>query len=129
MKITVISSTLSCIIKCIRFFITVINKKIISGLIIVIFIGGCASPTAMLGPAYTLTSTGNIAQAGFSYGSNALITKYTGKTPIENLKEISSLKKRKVKNIKESALKSEDFYLLVKSKIEKTSKVLDLSNQ
>ena len=43
----------------------------------------------MLGPAYTLTSTGNIFQAGFSYGSNEMITMYTGKTPIENVKEIN----------------------------------------
>jgi|TARA_B100001063_G_scaffold151671_1_gene141543 hypothetical protein len=103
-----------------------INKKIIFGLIFVVLLGACASPTALLGPAYTLTSTGNIYQAGLSYGSNALITEYTGKTPIENLQEISSLKE---KNIKESTLKSEDFYLLVKNKIEKTSKILNLSNQ
>jgi len=126
MKITIISSTLSCISKCIRFFLTMINKKIIFGLIFVVLLGACASPTALLGPAYTLTSTGNIYQAGLSYGSNALITEYTGKTPIENLQEISSLKE---KNIKESTLKSEDFYLLVKNKIEKTSKILNLSNQ
>jgi len=126
MKIAVISSTLSCIAKCIRFFLTVINKKIIFGLIFVVLLGACASPTALLGPAYTLTSTGNIYQAGLSYGSNALITEYTGKTPIENLQEISSLKE---KNIKQSTLNSEDFYLLVKSKIEKTSKILNLSNQ
>ena len=129
MKISFINSTLSCISKCIRFLLTVINKKIIFGLIFVVFLGGCTSPTAMLGPVYTLTSTGNIYQAGFSYGSNALITQHTGKTPIENLKEISSLKEKKIKNIKESTLKSEDFYLLVKSKIEKTSKILNLSNQ
>jgi hypothetical protein len=103
-----------------------INKKIIFGLIFVVLLGACASPTALLGPAYTLTSTGNIYQAGLSYGSNALITEYTGKTPIENLQEISSLKE---KNIKQSTLNSEDFYLLVKSKIEKTSKILNLSNQ
>jgi hypothetical protein len=106
-----------------------INKKIIFGLICVVFLGACGSPTALLGPAYTLTSTGNIYQAGLGYGSNVLITEYTGKTPIENLKEISSLKEKKVKNIKESTLNSEDFYLLVKSKIEKTSKILNLSNQ
>ena len=126
MKIEIISSTLSCITKCIRFFLTMINKKIIFGLIFVVLLGACASPTALLGPAYTLTSTGNIYQAGLSYGSNALITEYTGKTPIENLQEISSLKE---KNIKQSTLNSEDFYLLVKSKIEKTSKILNLSNQ
>ena len=103
-----------------------INKKIIFGLICVVFLGACGSPTALLGPAYTLTSTGNIYQAVLGYGSNVLITEYTGKTPIENLQEISSLKE---KNIKQSTLNSEDFYLLVKSKIEKTSKILNLSNQ
>ncbi len=108
---------------------TMINKKIILGLFTVSFLGACTSPTAMLGPAYTLASSGNIYQAGFSYSSNALITEYTGKTPIENLKGISALKDKKIKNIKESTLKSEDFYLLVKSKIERTSKILNLSNQ
>ena len=83
----------------------------------------------MLGPAYTLTSSGNIYQAGLSYSSNALIEKHTGKTPIENLKELSSIKEDKTKNIKEETLKSDDFYLLVKAKIEKTSKILNLTNQ
>ena len=32
-------------------------------------------------------------------------------------------------NIKEKTLKSEDFYLLVKTKIEKTSKILNLTTQ
>ena len=62
---------------------------------IISFLGGCTSPTAMLGPAYTLTSTGNIFQAGFSYGSNEMITMYTGKTPIENIKEITINKMKK----------------------------------
>ena len=106
-----------------------INKKIIFGLIIFVFLGACVSSTAMLGPAYTLTSSGNIYQAGLSYGSNALVTEYTGKTPIENLKDLSSLKKNKIKNIKAKTLKSENFYLLVKTNIEKTSKILNLSNQ
>ena len=129
MKISTISSTLSCISKCIRFFVFVINKKTIFGLIVVIFLGACSAPTAMLGPAYTFTSTGNIYQAGLSYSSNVLIEQYTGKTPIENLKELSSIKEDETKNIKEKTLKSEDFYLLVKAKIEKTSKILNLTNQ
>ena len=44
----------------------------------------------MLGPAYTFTSTGSAFQAGLSYGSGELVTMYTGKTPIENIKEIRS---------------------------------------
>ena len=55
MKITNISSTLSCTSKCIRFELAVINKKTIFGLITVIFLGACTAPTAMLGPAYTFT--------------------------------------------------------------------------
>ena len=129
MKIVNFSSTLSCIIKCIRFVTAVINKKTIFGLIIVIFLGACAAPTAMLGPAYTLTSSGNMYQAGLSFSSNALIEQYTGKTPIENLKEISSIEGNKTTNIKEKTLKSEDFFLLVKAKVEKTSKILNLINQ
>ena len=66
-----------------------IYKKIIFGLFILSFLGGCTSPTAMLGPAYTLSTTGNVFQASFSYGSNQMVTMYTGKTPFENIKEIT----------------------------------------
>ena len=106
-----------------------INKRITFGFLIISFLGGCASPTAMLGPAYTLTSTGNVFQAGFSYGTNEVITRYTGKTPIENLKDISLSKEKNKKNIQKETLESQEFYLLVKSKIDKSSKILNLSNQ
>ena len=79
-----LNSTLSCILNCIRFVTTMINKKIILGLLIITLLAGCSSPTAMLGPVYTLTSTGNVVQAGLSYGSNEIITMYTGKTPLEH---------------------------------------------
>ena len=129
MKIKALSSTLSCITKCIRFVSAMINKKIILGLFIVCFLGACASPTAMLGPAYTLTSSGNVFQAGLSYGSNELITMYTGKTPLENLQEISSTEKNKTMNIHKKTLESEDFYILVKQNVEKTNRILKSSNQ
>ena len=106
-----------------------INKKIIFGLFIVGLLGACTSPTAMLGPVYTFSSSGNVIQAGFNYGSNQMITHYTGKSPIENLKEISQKKKVQKINIKKKTLESDEFYLLVKSKIEKTSGILNLSNQ
>ena len=102
-----------------------INKKIILGVFMLSLTGACSAPSAMIGPVYTLTSTGNIYQTGFSYGSNQLITSYTGKTPIENLKEINT----KQNNIKKQILESDDFYQLVKNKIEKTGKILNLSNQ
>ena len=106
-----------------------INKKIIFGLFIFSFIGACTAPTAMLGPAYTFSSSGNVIQTSLNYGSNQMITHYTGKTPIENLKELSKIKKEQKSNIKKKTLESDEFYLLVKSKIEKTSSILNLSNQ
>ena len=109
--------------------LAMVNKKIIVGLFLLGILGGCTAPTAMLGPAYTLTSTGNVAQAGFSYGSNVLITSYTGKSPIENLEEITSKKIQNKKNIQKQTLESEDFYQLVKNKIKKTKGKIVLSNQ
>ena len=104
-----------------------INKRIILGLFVVNILAGCAAPTAMLGPAYTLTSTGNVFQAGFSYSSSKLVKNYTGKTPMENFKKITG--SSKTKNIKKETIESEEFYLLVKNKIEKTSGIINLSNQ
>ena len=129
MKIWFLNTTLSCIPKWLRFEISMISKKIISGLFILNLLVGCTSPTAMLGPAYTLSSSGNTFQAGLSYGSNKLITQHTGKTPIENLKNVSLTEKKESINIKKDTLESEDFYILVKNKIEKTSSILNLTNQ
>ena len=128
MKISVLyqlfNSTLSCISKCLRFSM-MIHKKIVFWLLVSAFLSGCTSPTAMLGPAYTLTSSGNIYQAGLTYGSNEMITRQTGKTPIENIQELSVNKK----NIQKQTLMSEDFYILVKNKIDKTRGIFKQSNQ
>ena len=103
-----------------------INKKIILGMLIACFLSACSSPTAMLGPAYTFSSTGNIFQTGFTYSSNEMITKYTGKTPIENIKKITE--KNKKKNIMKVTLESDDFYDLVENNIKKTRELIN-SNQ
>ena len=103
-----------------------INKKIILGLFSLSLLGACAAPTAMLAPAYTLTSTGSAFQAGLSYGSGEIVTMYTGKTPLENIKEIAEVE---TNNIHKNTLESQDFYILVKNKIEKTGGLLKLSNQ
>tara|TARA_B100002019_G_C20716449_1_gene332773 strand:- start:79 stop:402 length:324 start_codon:yes stop_codon:yes gene_type:complete len=106
-----------------------IHKKIFFGLFVLSFLGACGAPTAMLGPAYTLTSTGSIAQAGLSYGSNELITSYTGKTPYENLEILTSENLSKKENIQKKTLESDDFYQLVKNKIEKNKGKIKFSNQ
>ena len=102
-----------------------ILKKIIAGLFLLFFLNGCVQSTALLGPAYTLTSTGNIYQAGLSYGSNQAVKKITGKSPTENIQSLVDNKKIKI----EEKEKQDEFFALVKSRIEKTSKIIQLANQ
>ena len=120
------NSTLSCKIKCLRFSSNMIHKKIIFGLFIFSLLGACTAPTAMLGPAYTLSSSGSIVQAGFSYGSSELVSAYTGKTPMENLIEIASTENI---NIHKQTLESEDFKKLVEKRIQNTKNILKSINQ
>ena len=121
---TIFNSTLSCNLKCLRFF-SMIHRKIFIGLFLLGFLSACGAPSAMLGPVYTFSSTGSITQAGLTYGSNELITSYTGKTPYENLEEITSNNK----NIHKKTLKSDDFHQLVKIRFKKTREKIKLSNQ
>ena len=100
-------------------------KKIIAGLFLLFFLNGCVQSTALLGPAYTLASTGNIYQAGLSYGSNQAVKKITGKSPTENIQSLVDNKKIEI----EEKEKQDEFFALVKSRIEKTSKIIQLANQ
>ena len=102
-----------------------ILKKIITGLFLLFFLNGCVQTAALLGPAYTLTSTGNIYQAGLSYSSNQAVKKITGKSTTENIKSLVDNKKIKA----EEKEKQDELYALVKSRIEKTSKIIQLANQ
>ena len=73
-----------------------ILKKIIAGLFLLLFLNGCVQTASLLGPAYTLTSTGNIYQAGLSYGSSQAVKKITGKSPAENVQSLVDNKKKKI---------------------------------
>ena len=102
-----------------------ILKKIIAGLFLLFFLNGCVQSAALLGPAYTLASTGNVFQAGLSYGSNHAVKKITGKSTTENIKSLVDNKKIKVEKVESQ----EEFFALVKRRIEKTSKVISLINK
>ena len=84
--------------------------KILTLILFFLFLNGCLQNTAFLGPAVTVASSGNIAQAGLSYSSNLAIKKITGKTPIENVKLMLQPKDNE-------------------NKIKEVSKIEDLSNQ
>ena len=57
------------------------NKKL---LLLLFLLSGCVETTALLGPAVTVGSTGNIYQAGLTYGTNKTVVATTGKYPIEH---------------------------------------------
>jgi hypothetical protein len=104
--------------------IIMISKKIIIGLFFLFFLNGCVQSAALLGPAYTLASTGNVYQAGFSYGSSKVIKKMTGETPTENIKSLLDNKKLKVEEVN-----YDEFFALIKNRIEKRSQIINLVNQ
>ena len=102
-----------------------ILKKIIAVIFLLSFLNGCVQSTALLGPAYTLASNGNVYQAGLTYGSNQAITKITGKSPTENIKSFTDRKKSKI----DEEQNYDEFFALVKNRIKKTSKIINLANQ
>ena len=101
------------------------NKKIVFILISVVLLTGCAQSTAFLGPAITIAATGNIAQAGFTYGTNEVIKRETGKDTVQY---VSSLLEHEDKNLLEPEDKkvtiNEDLVALVENSIKKTRQKL-----
>ena len=65
-----------------------ILKKIIAGLFLLFFLNGCVQSAALLGPAYTMASTGNIYHAGLSYGSNQAVKNITGKINLQKILKV-----------------------------------------
>jgi len=102
-----------------------ILKKTFIGLFFVCFLNGCVQNTALLGPAYTLVNSGSLVQASLSYGSSKAIKNITGKTPTENMKSFVIIEKKTV--VEEENY--DEFFALVKSRIEKTSKLINSANQ
>ena len=95
-----------------------ILKKITIGILAIGFFSGCAQNAALLGPAYTLATSGNVYHAGLTYGGNEIITKTTGKSAVENFKDALVIKNENTQ-----------FQKLVKKNIQETRKKLNLSNQ
>ena len=81
-------------------------------------LNSCVQNTAFLGPAYALGTSGNIYQAGLSYGSEKVINNITGKSMSQNIKDLLVLEKDDT-----------EFEKLIKKNIKETRKKLNLSNQ
>ena len=59
-------------------------KKIII-IISFVFLSACTQSTVFLGPAISVGSSGNVMQAGYSYGTNMAVKQTTGKMASEHV--------------------------------------------
>ena len=87
-------------------------KKILSCILVGIILSGCAQSTAMIGPALTLASTGNVTQAGMTFFTNKAVKKETG---MDTVSFVSN-------KLEQNSSKNRKFRKLVETNFEKTRK-------
>ena len=97
-------------------------NKIFIYIIAGIILSGCAQSTAMLGPAITLASTGNVSQAGITYFTNKAVEKETGMDTVSFVSQKFEQKNSKTRLRRE-------FKKLVETNFEKTREKLILQDQ
>jgi len=94
-------------------------NKVFIYIVTSIILSGCAQSTAMLGPAVTLASTGNVSQAGLTFFTNKAVEKETG---MDTVSFVSN-------KIEQNSSKNRKFKKLVETNFEKTRKKLILQDQ
>ena len=95
-----------------------LNKALVY-IIAIIILSGCAQTTAMLGPALTLASSGNVSQAGMTFFTNKAVEKETGMNTVSFVSN----------KIEQNSSKNRKFKKLVETNFEKTRKKLILQDQ
>ena len=97
-------------------------NKIFIYIAVGVILSGCVQSSAMLGPAITLASTGNVSQAGFTFFTNKAVEEETGMNTVSFVSKKIDEKKSKTKLRRE-------FKKLVSTNFEKTRKKLILQDQ
>ena len=98
-------------------------KKIIVIIISFVFLGACAQSTALIGPAISIGSSGNVMQAGFSYGTNVLVKQTTGKVPSEHVSLYVEDKKQEKKIRKEMVIYLQSHIEIMRDKLNLKNKL------
>ena len=97
-------------------------KRILIYIASTAILSGCAQSTAMLGPAITLASTGNVSQAGITFFTNKVIEKETG------MNTVSFVSSKIEQNSSKTRIRRE-FKELVETNFEKTRQKIISQNQ
>ena len=72
-------------------------KNISISFFLISILSGCAQNAALLGPALTIGTTGNVMQAGIQYGTNQAIKQETGKDALTYIADAVEEDQRKKK--------------------------------
>jgi len=94
-------------------------NKIFIYIISALILSGCVQSTAMVGPALTLASTGNISQAGLTFFTNKAVKEETG---MDTVSYVSN-------KFEQNSSKNRKFRKLVETNFEKTRKKLISQDQ
>ena len=94
-------------------------NKIFIYIIATITLSGCIQSTAMVAPAITIASTGNISQAGLTFFTNKAVEEETG---MNTVSFVSS-------KIEQNSYQNRKFKKLVETNFEKTRQQLILQDQ
>ena len=97
-------------------------KRILIYIASTAILSGCAQSTAMLGPAITLASTGNVSQAGITFFTNKAVEKETG------MNTVSFVSSKIEQNSSKTRIRRE-FKELVETNFEKTRQKLISQDQ
>ena len=97
-------------------------KRILIYIASTAILSGCAQSTAMLGPAITLASTGNVSHAGITFVTNKVIEKETG------MNTVSFVSSKIEQNGSKTRIRRE-FKELVETNFEKTRQKLISQDQ
>ena len=97
-------------------------KKILTYIAASIILSGCAQSTAMIGPALTLASSGNMSQAGLTFFTNKAVERETG------MDTVSYVSNKTEKQNSKNKLKRE-FKNLVETNFVKTREKLILQDK
>ena len=97
-------------------------NKIFIYIIALITLSGCVQSTAMVGPAITIASTGNLSQAGLSYFTNRAVQEETGMDTV-------SYVSKKIEQQSNKTKLRRDFKNLVETNFVKTREKLILQDK
>ena len=97
-------------------------KRILIYIASTAILSGCAQSTAMLGPAITLASTGNVSHAGITFITNKVVEKETGMNTV-------SLVSSKIEQNSSKTRIRREFNELVETNFEKTRQKLISQDQ